>query len=144
MTVQTDSVTRILGGSKTLGGQVRTTTELRRAVERGLSVEALESVARYLSPDEKGATELKYRIVPRSTLQRRTRLTPEESEKLERLARLTALAQQVWGDAALAHEFLTSKQPQLGGERPLDLAWTDLGAREVEALLFSIEYALPV
>ena len=72
-----------------------------------------------------------------------TRLTPEESERLERLARLAALAEHVWEDAALAHEFLVSPQPQLGGERPVDLARSDLGAREVEALLHRIEYALP-
>ncbi|HEY0151127.1 MAG TPA: antitoxin Xre/MbcA/ParS toxin-binding domain-containing protein [Longimicrobium sp.] len=29
-------------------------------------------------------------------------------------------------------------------ERPIDLARTDLGAREVEELLMRIEYALPV
>jgi uncharacterized protein (DUF2384 family) len=31
----------------------------------------------------------------------------------------------------------------LGGERPLDLARTDLGARQVEELLMKLEYALP-
>ncbi len=65
------------------------------------------------------------------------------SERLERLARMTVLAEEVWEDAELAHEFLTSPQPQLGGARPTDLARTDLGTRQVEELLNRIEYSLP-
>ena len=41
-------------------------------------------------------------------------------------------------------EFLLSAQPQLDGERPVDLARSDLGARQVEQLLMKLEYALPV
>lgn len=138
------NVARILGGEAALGRRVRTVRELRHAVEEGLPVESLESTARYVAGSEQGAAEIKYRIVPKTTLHRRERLTPEESQRLERLARITALAEQVWEDRALAHEFLTSAQPQLDGERPVELARTDLGAREVEELLLGIEYALPV
>lgn len=138
------NVARIMGGEPGTGRKIRTVRELRQAVEEGLPVEALESTARYVAGDEAGAAEIKYRIVPKTTLHRRQRLTPEESQRLERLARVTALAEQVWEDRALAHEFLTSPQPQLDGERPVDLARTDLGAREVEDLLMALEYSLPV
>jgi uncharacterized protein (DUF2384 family) len=57
---------------------------------------------------------------------------------------MTALAEEVWEDPALAHEFLSSAQPQLGGERPVDLARNDLGTRQVEDLLWKLEYSLPV
>lgn len=143
MTVNAQSVARILGGERTLGRRVRTVGDLRAAVEGGLSVQALEVTVRHVMGSASGAVELKHRIVPKSTLQRRRRLTPEESEKLERLARMAALAEEVWEDAELAHEFLSSPQPQLGGERPVDLARSDLGTREVENLLFRLEYALP-
>jgi uncharacterized protein (DUF2384 family) len=56
---------------------------------------------------------------------------------------MIALAEAVWEDGVLAHEFLTSAQPQLGGERPVDLSRSDLGTREVELLLMKIEYSLP-
>ncbi|HEU4800648.1 MAG TPA: antitoxin Xre/MbcA/ParS toxin-binding domain-containing protein, partial [Gemmatimonadales bacterium] len=79
----------------------------------------------------------------KTTLHRRERLTADESARLERLARMTALAEQVWEDEERAREFLVSAQPQLDGERPVDLARSDLGTREVEALLYRIEYALP-
>lgn len=65
------------------------------------------------------------------------------SERLDRLARMTALAEEVWEDPELAHEFLTSPQPQLGGARPADLARSDLGARQVEELLHRTQHSLP-
>ena len=94
--------------------------------------------------NDREAAEIKYRIVPKTTLARRRRLTLEESERLERLARITVLAEDVWENEADAHEFLHSEQYQLGGARPIDLARSDLGAREVEELLMKLEYSLPV
>jgi putative toxin-antitoxin system antitoxin component (TIGR02293 family) len=123
---------------------VHTVRELRHAVDAGLPVPALDAVVRYVTGTRPGGAELKYRIVPKTTLHRRTRLTAEESQRLERLARVAALAEQVWEDAELAREFLTNPQPQLEGERPVDLAASELGAREVEDLLMQIEYALPI
>jgi uncharacterized protein (DUF2384 family) len=61
----------------------------------------------------------------------------------ERLVRITALAEMVWEDPALADEFLTSVQPQLGG-RPVDLVLDESSTRRVETLLMRIEHALPV
>jgi putative toxin-antitoxin system antitoxin component (TIGR02293 family) len=65
----------------------------------------------------------------------RNRIEMSEDPLLERLARITALARAVWEDDALAHEFLTSPQPQRGGERPIDLARSEPGPHEVERLL---------
>lgn len=137
-------VADMMGGAKTLGRQIQSVADLRAAVEDGLPVAALDTVVRHVSRDDRGAAELKYRIVPKTTLRRRQRLDPEEGQRLERLARMAALSEQVWEDDDLAHEFLTSAQPQLGGERPVDLARSDLGTRQVEDLLFKLEYSLPV
>lgn len=144
MSINAARVAEVMGGEGTLGRSISNVGELRAAVESGLPVTALDAVVRHVAHDDRGAAELKYRIVPKTTLRRRQRLDPEESQRLERLARMTALAEDVWEDADLAHEFLTSVQPQLGGERPVDLARSDLGTREVETLLMKIEYALPV
>jgi putative toxin-antitoxin system antitoxin component (TIGR02293 family) len=144
MGISAERVAEVLGGREALGTAVLTLAELRRTVERGLPVRSLDTVARRVAGNDRDAAEIKYRIVPKSTLARRTRLTPEESERLERLARLTALAEQVWEDDDRAHESLHATQPHLGGERPLELARSDLGARQVEDLLFRIEHALPV
>ena len=143
MTVSAQRVARILGGERTLGRRVRSLDDLRRLVEEGLPVAALGKVVAHVS--EPGlAAALRYRIVPKATLHRRRELlTLEESEKLERLARVAALAEDVFEDEQAAHEFLRSPQPQLGDERPLELVRTELGARQVEELLMKLEYALP-
>jgi uncharacterized protein (DUF2384 family) len=57
---------------------------------------------------------------------------------------MVALAEFVWEDSERAIEFLTNAQPQLGGHRPMDLVRTDLGTRQVEALLYGLEYSLPI
>lgn len=144
MTIKAPEVARILGGQRTLHRRIRTLADLRAAVESGLPVESLDRAVSHVVAEGPSATELKYSIVPKTTLQRRReRLSAEESERLERLARMTALAQEVWEDSALAREFLTSPQPQLDGERPVDLARSDLGTRQVEDVLYALEYSLP-
>lgn len=144
MRINAREVAEVLGGEATIGSRIRTVTDLRHAVEHGLPVGALDRLVRHVTRDDRSAAELKYRIVPKTTLRRRERLDPEESQRLERLARMTALAEFVWEDDDLAHEFLTSGQPQLDGERPIDLARSDLGTRQVEEILFALEYSLPV
>jgi putative toxin-antitoxin system antitoxin component (TIGR02293 family) len=144
MRIDAPNVARILGGERTLKRSVRTVPELRRAVEAGLAVEALDAATRYVTDSERAASDLKHSIVPKSTLLRRTVLNEAESQRLERVARMAALAEHVWEDRELAREFLTSPQPQLGDERPLDLARSDLGTREVEDLLLALEHGLPV
>jgi len=143
MTIDVMRIAERLGGAGTIGRRVTTLAELRGAVDDGLPVATLDAISSHLAHDEAEATQLKYRVVPKSTLRRRTRLSPEESERTERLARLSALAERVWEDEELAREFMTSEQPQLEGARPIDKARSELGAREVEMLLMRIEHALP-
>ena len=82
-------------------------------------------------------------IAPRATLKRRTeRLKPDESERTERLARIIATARYVWGDDELAQAFLTTPHQMLHGKPPIEVAFTELGARQVEELLWDIYYGL--
>ena len=143
MAMDIGRIAKLLGGEKTLGRRVRTLDELRRLVEAGLPVASLARVvARVAEPAL--APEIRYRIVPKATLHRRRgQLSLEESERLERLARVAAIAEDVWEDEALVREFLGNPQPQLGGQSPLDLVHTELGARQVEELLMKLEYGLP-
>jgi putative toxin-antitoxin system antitoxin component (TIGR02293 family) len=145
MIIDVLAVARMLGGERVLHRRIRTLSELRVAVEAGLPTEALDHVIHHLVGEGSDAAEMRYRIVPKTTLKRRAaRLSLTESERLERLARMTALAEYVWTDRALAREFLMSAQARLGNERPVDLARSELGTREVERILYSIEYSLPV
>jgi putative toxin-antitoxin system antitoxin component (TIGR02293 family) len=87
---------------------------------------------------------LVYAIVPSATFKRRTRLSPDESARTERLARVIALAEAVSGDAEAAREFLNRRHPLLDHETPLAVAHTELGARRVEHLLYAVEHGFPL
>jgi putative toxin-antitoxin system antitoxin component (TIGR02293 family) len=138
-------VAQNLGGAKVLRTKVFTVADLERAVGKGLPFAALRYVLRLFPQRQK--TRVQQLVVPRSTLQRREqegRLRPAESERLERIARLATLAEQVWESPEEAQRFLTTPHPLLDNEAPLDLAATDLGTRRVETLLWKLEHSLPV
>ena len=138
-------VAQALGGPKILRKNVFTVADLERAVGSGLPFAALKHVVRHFPERQK--TRVQQIVVPRSTLQRREeegKLRPAESERLERIARLATLAEQVWESPDEAQRFLTTPQPMLGNEAPIDLAVSDLGTRRVETLLWKLEHSLPV
>jgi hypothetical protein len=70
------------------------------------------------------------------------KIDKDESEKLVRYQRLLKKAEDVFGGGDSAREWLTSPQAGLGNAVPLDFAKTEIGAREVENLLGSIEYGV--
>jgi putative toxin-antitoxin system antitoxin component (TIGR02293 family) len=134
----------VLGGSRLLHRRVSSLLELNGAIERGLPKETLRHVAARLFPDAAEQRALMYRIVPEATYKRRRdRLSPAESEKTERLARVIAMAEDVWQDQDEVRRFLTAPHAELGGRSPLDTAMTELGAREVEEVMARIVYGLP-
>jgi len=133
-----------IGAVLALAPAPHTFAELDAAVRAGLPKAALrESVAHAVSTaDERRA--LMARIVPEATFKRRRdRLTPDESEKTERLARIFASANFVWDDEDDARTFLGTPHPLLEGRSPLDVAMTELGARRVEELLWKLFYGIP-
>jgi len=80
------------------------------------------------------------------TLKRRREsgaLTPVESERLYRIARLFRTATEVFESEEEARSWLTRPQMRLGGEVPLEIARLEPGAREAERLLGRIEHGIP-
>ncbi len=119
--------------------------KVRKAVEEGLPVEAVKELQAELKRlGVRRPSEYVDSIIPRATLQRRDRLKPEEGEQLVRVAAVLATAQDVWDDEEDAAEFLTSPHPMLGGGVPIDLALSEIGARQVEHILLSLDLGLPV
>ena len=118
--------------------------QMEAAVRDGFPKSALYNVARMIEQDPGRANELAYTVVPKSTLARRDTLTPEQSERTERLARVFAHSRQVFGDDHEARDFMHRPHPELDGRRPLDALATELGARRVEHVLNAAEFGLPV
>jgi len=80
--------------------------------------------------------------IPARTLVRRRvdgRLTPEESERVYRFARLLSRAEQVLGGLDAARKWFKSVHPALPARTPLQFAASELGAHEVEQLLGRLE-----
>lgn len=70
------------------------------------------------------------------------RLTPAESDRVMRYARLLGRAVEVLEGEDAARRWLTRPQYGLGGAVPLDFAETEAGAREVEYVLGRMEFGV--
>ena len=142
--IQPTKIASIMGGEKVLLGPIKSLFDLERAVEEGLPKGALKNVANFVSPPRERFKFI-YRVVPEGTYKRRrTHLNTEESERTERLARVIATAIDVWEDEEKAKTFLISPHPFFNDRPPIEVAFTELGARQVEELLWGIFYGLPL
>jgi putative toxin-antitoxin system antitoxin component (TIGR02293 family) len=124
-------------------GLVPTPSELIAAVKAGLDVRVFVDLARRLGVSEARLAEVAG-IAP-TTLTRRKRagaLTPDEGEHVLRLAALLDRAAHVFEDEADAADWLRTPNLALGGDSPLSLADTELGAREVDDLLGRLEHGV--
>ena len=112
-----------------------------RAVRAGLPVEAFDALQAFLDePVAALATVLG--IAPRTLARRRQagRLAPDESDRLLRTARLAEMALVALGSPAASAAWLAEPKRLLGGESPLRHADTAPGAREVEDMLYAVEF----
>lgn len=137
-----ERVALMLGGAAVLHSTIRTWRDLDRVVRAGLPKRSLQLVARRAVQPGGSATQFVYSVVPPATFKRRTKLSVEESERTERLARVVALTEALWRDEQQARAFLNRPHPLLDDETPLNVARTELGARRIESLLHDIEHGL--
>lgn len=122
----------------------QTLAELEERIRHGLPKAALRAGVEHAIEGTDARRALLHRIIPEATYKRRRdRLTQDESEKTERLARLVATVAYVWGDENDVREFLARPHPELQGRAPLDVGLTELGARMVEELVWKLFYGLP-
>ncbi len=130
----------LMGGPAVLGARVRSELDLVRLVEEGLPPQVLEALAEH---DAAALEEMWRLVLPRRTWlhrkARRQRLTPFESDRVSRLARVAALALRTFGRGELASAWLRRPSRALAGKVPLDLLGTDVGARLVEDELVRID-----
>jgi putative toxin-antitoxin system antitoxin component (TIGR02293 family) len=117
--------------------------ELDSLVSHGLPKHALKAIVDNIGINTEERKQLLYRIVPEATYKRRRdKLSAEESERTDRLARIYAPAQYVWNSEEEVRLFLHTPHPLLQGHSPLDVSMTELGARRVEELLWRLYYGI--
>jgi putative toxin-antitoxin system antitoxin component (TIGR02293 family) len=129
--------------AEVLGVKAATIRDLAREVEKGLPKQALSRTVSRVMPERAAARKFLVKVVPEATFKRRVRLSPGESERTERLARVIAAAEYVWDNREHAREWLNTPHPELENRSPIQAAMTELGARRVENVLDCILYGLP-
>jgi putative toxin-antitoxin system antitoxin component (TIGR02293 family) len=114
-------------------------------VRKGLPASSVKAAADYLAMSQKdllGAIR-----IPVSTMTLRTRnrkpLSPEESDKLVRLAEVIKRAIAVFGDEAEGKAWLNDSVGSLGNQRPVDLLDTQDGFDLVMRTLGGIQFGAP-
>jgi putative toxin-antitoxin system antitoxin component (TIGR02293 family) len=127
-----------------LGLKAKGVPELLGLVRAGLQYNSLESFVRKTRFPREEAFSL-VQISPRTLARRKEkgRLSPEESDRLVRAARIVSQTRRLFeGNAEAANRWLKSSQQALGGSTPLEYAQTEIGAREVEALIARLEHGV--
>jgi putative toxin-antitoxin system antitoxin component (TIGR02293 family) len=136
-------IAETLGGRSVLKERLADYTAVIHRARAGLPYTALEAVGkRYAVPVARLAEILG---IPARTLARRKkerRLSAEESDRLVRMARVTAVADDVLETSDIAATWLQTPNGALGGVAPLDLLGTDLGAEQVETILIRIDHGV--
>ena len=70
------------------------------------------------------------------------RLSPAESDRLYRLARVLAHANRVFEDPEESADWIHAPNTALGKQQPLTLLDTDIGVRQVDEVLGRIEHGI--
>ena len=132
-----------MASEPSLGGQSKMTPTAfsYSAVERGVPSRTLRGL------ESEGLTREDIRmIIPDRTLERRLKqdepLKVEEADGIAGLLRVVAMARRVFEDAGLADAWLRSPNPGLDDAIPIRMARTDVGGREVEAVLGRMEHGV--
>jgi putative toxin-antitoxin system antitoxin component (TIGR02293 family) len=136
-------ITESLGGRGVLRERLADYAAVIDRTRTGLPYAALEALARrYAIPLPR---ILRVLALPARTHARRKKerqLSAAESDRLLRLARVAAGAEQTLGAADKAGQWLQKPNRALRGAAPLDLLDTDLGAEKVVTVLGRIEHGV--
>ena len=120
------------------------TAGLVKKLHEGLSFSSLERMQKNLDLPLKELAEL-VDMSTRTLARRRARgrLEPDESDRLVRLSRVFAQTIELFeGDVVAARSWLRSSQPAFGGLTPFEMLKTEVGSREVEALIGRLEHGV--
>jgi putative toxin-antitoxin system antitoxin component (TIGR02293 family) len=129
---------------RTLGVGSLSVQSVVKRVEEGFEFSALSRFQKAIGLSLREVAEL-VGIPARTMVRRRAagRLGPDESERLLRLSTVFEHALDLFeGDLASARNWLMSPKKALGGETPLWFSRTEIGGREVEALIGRLQHGV--
>jgi putative toxin-antitoxin system antitoxin component (TIGR02293 family) len=122
--------------------RIRSGEDLASIVEKRLPATVVKALVRGGLLD----AEVYQLIVPRRTLAHRIAkhqpLSQEESDKAVRVARITAKAEQVFGEPERAWRWLREPKRRFDGKAPMEMIATDAGGRLVEEMIGQIEHGM--
>lgn len=140
---QTQALVETLGGTAVFKRRVISVDDLRKAIHSGIPYQALEVMAERFGLDLPRIGKILH--LPSRTMARRKlqhRFNVQESDRLVRVARVFASAAEIFGRREHASTWLTRPNRALQDRVPLDLLDTEVGTREVEAVLGRIEHGM--
>lgn len=115
--------------------------QVREALRQGIPRKAFDDLRDELGVSTEELADIL--SIPTRTLARRTEhFKPDESERLLRVGSVVCKAADVLEDPAATRRWMTQPKRALGGLTPLRCCDTEMGAREVEALLGRIEHGV--
>ena len=131
-----------LGGRQIFGSGTGP-IDLLEEVERGLPTKAYSVIAKALdlTADEENRL-LQVSLRTRARWKQRVRLDPAISDRVVRLARILALAENVLESHENAVAWLREPNDAFVGRTPLELVTTDIGAEKVTNMLYQMEYGI--
>ncbi|MGH2416337.1 MAG: type II RES/Xre toxin-antitoxin system antitoxin [Microcystaceae cyanobacterium] len=141
------SVVKILGVENLLDEPLRQDKlpqTLAAIVRAGLPSSSAARLAEYYGISQTKVSQLlgvSVRTLERHQKDNRS-LTPVQSDRLLRYARIAAHAEEVFENAETAKDWLKRPNSALGGEVPLDLLDTEAGVKQVDDVLTRIEYGV--
>jgi len=139
---EVEAVVEILGGKRALGAEPRRESDFIPLVREGVPFSAFQKASESLDLSLTDV-ERALGLSARSLLRRKHgRLNPVESERFLRLVRVVARAEHVLGARDAAIDWLRTPNPALGGEKPILLLDTEIGADTVNEVLGRIEYTV--
>jgi len=132
------------GHGQSLGLSSSAVGNMAKQVEAGFSFSALEKFLKASGLPLGMVAEI-LRIPTRTLVRRRAagKFDFDESERLLRFATVFEKAVDLFeGDIDAARNWLMTPKRALGGEAPLPFSRTEIGAREVEALIGRLEHGV--
>jgi len=132
-----------LGGAEVLHHAIESDLDLLQLLRDGLPASAVDFL---VGQGALTAEELHSLVIPRRTLalrrQQKQTLTPEESDRVARVARVLAMAEETFADGDRSARWLRKPNRALAGQVPLQLLASELGGRMVEQALGRIAHGI--